>query len=58
MPTGVQLAHFIPFDEYHPVEPGVCECGCELKKFDGGVYMLHKRDLKYLQVPDYMPLEW
>ena len=55
MPDGVNLALFVPADEDHPLEPGLCECGCELKNSDGGYYMLHKRDLRYVVVPDYMP---
>ena len=57
MPDGIQLAHFVPSEEEHPLEPGACECGCELKNGDGGYYVLHKRDLKYVVVPDYLPLE-
>lgn len=57
MPDGVQLAHFIPFDEDHPLAPGECECGCEIKACDGGYYMLHKRDIRYVRVPDCLPEE-
>ena len=55
LPDGLRLANFVPADEEHPLEPGVCECGAELRRYDGGFYILHKKCFKYLIVPDSLP---